>query len=187
MIHQKQILFASNWRYQKQTFRNRTYIYGPNGKLRLVVPIVHDKKNDVRTDGETRIFNQIPWKTIHWRSLCACYRSSPYFEYYEDRLFPLYRSQSSHLFEFNIQLIQTVCDFLNFELDYQVIEAVKHQHRITEYLLNAKNQTHCSLNQYHQVFDNKYGFIPNLSIVDLLFNIGPDSLTFLKKLKVVTI
>ncbi len=173
-------------RYQKQTFRNRTYIYGCHGKLPLVVPIVHNKKNSIRTDAETQIFNQIPWKKIHWKSLCTCYRSSPYFEYYEDRLYPLYRGQSNNLFEFNIQLIQTICDFLNFELDYQIIKVVKYQHRIAEYLLNAKNKTQYSINQYHQVFDNQYGFIPNLSIVDLLFNLGPDSLTFLNKLKIIS-
>ncbi len=172
-------------RFQKQTYRNRSYIYGPNGKLRLVVPIVHNQKK-YRTDCETQIFNQIPWKKTHWKTLCASYRSSPYFEFYEDRLYPLYQCHNNQLFEFNLQLIQTICGFLNFDLDYNVIKAVKGQHHVVECLLNAKNQIKYSLNQYHQVFGNKYGFISNLSIVDLLFNVGPDSLIFLKKLNLKT-
>lgn len=186
MIKQKKIFFAGNLRFQKQTFRNRACIYGPNGKLLLVIPIVHDKKKGDRTDSEVQIFNQNHWKTTHWRSLCTSYRSSPYFEYYEDKLHPLYLDQSSNLFDFNLHLIRTICDFLSFDLDYRIIRANKHQHHPTEWLLNAKNENEISLNQYAQVFDNKYGFIPNLSIVDLLFNLGPDSLIFLNKVKVET-
>ena len=186
LIEQDQIEFATNLRYQKQTYRNRAYIYGANGKHRLVVPIIHNRLNEFKTDQMTRIFNETNWRAIHWKSLDAAYRRSPYFEYYEDALYPLYQKKWDNLFDFNLCLIRTFCDLLSVDLNYRLVASHKQTHRVFERLLDCKNSPEISMEKYPQVFENKFGFIPNLSIVDLLFNTGPETLDLLKTVQIIS-
>jgi len=185
----EEVLFENEDNYQKQTYRTRQYIYGANGSLLLNIPIKHiDSKINKQKYRDVKIEQQFNWQTIHWRSLEAAYRTSPFFEFYEDELIHLYRKEYKFLLDFNYDCFQAGIDCLQLEIPYQ---------KTTEYLtetlpegiidqrklINAKGQKKPLLENYKQVFEEKHGFLPNLSILDLLFNEGPNSLNYLENQK----
>ena len=180
VINQRKLYFITSGHYQKQTYRNRAEIYGPNGKLKLIIPITKNKDFNHQKDIETRVDNNFLWQRNHWRSLQMSYRASPYFEFYEDAFYPFYNNKILSLMELNISLIKVILKLLKFEI---LIEEKKFN-EINEKkdLINTKN-TATTLNlKYNQVFNNKHGFLNNLSVIDLLFNLGPKSLDYLKKI-----
>lgn len=180
VINQRKLYFITSGHYQKQTYRNRAEIYGPNGKLKLIIPITKNKDLNHQKDIETRVDNNFLWQRNHWRSLQMSYRASPYFEFYEDAFYPFYNNKILSLMELNISLIKVILKLLKFEI---LIEEKKFN-EINEKkdLINTKN-TAATLNlKYNQVFNNKHGFLNNLSVIDLLFNLGPKSLDYLKKI-----
>ena len=180
VINQRKLYFITSGHYQKQTYRNRAEIYGPNGKLKLIIPITKNKDLNHQKDIETRVDNNFLWQRNHWRSLQMSYRASPYFEFYEDAFYPFYNNKILSLMELNISLIKVILKLLKFEI---LIEEKKFN-EINEKkdLINTKN-TATKLNlKYNQVFNNKHGFLNNLSVIDLLFNLGPKSLDYLKKI-----
>tara|TARA_B100000614_G_C14558271_1_gene496310 strand:- start:783 stop:1379 length:597 start_codon:yes stop_codon:yes gene_type:complete len=180
VINQRKLYFITSGHYQKQTYRNRAEIYGPNGKLKLIIPITKNKDLNHQKDIETRVDNNFLWQRNHWRSLQMSYRASPYFEFYEDAFYPFYNNKILSLMELNISLIKVILKLLKFEI---LIEEKKFN-EINEKkdLINTKN-TATTLNlKYNQVFNNKHGFLNNLSVIDLLFNLGPKSLDYLKKI-----
>tara|TARA_B100000003_G_scaffold157208_1_gene142694 strand:- start:532 stop:1128 length:597 start_codon:yes stop_codon:yes gene_type:complete len=180
VINQRKLYFITSGHYQKQTYRNRAEIYGPNGKLKLIIPITKNKDLNHQKDIETTVDNNFLWQRNHWRSLQMSYRASPYFEFYEDAFYPFYNNKILSLMELNISLIKVILKLLKFEI---LIEEKKFN-EINEKkdLINTKN-TATTLNlKYNQVFNNKHGFLNNLSVIDLLFNLGPKSLDYLKKI-----
>ena len=179
IIKCNEVLFASNLRYQKQTLRNRTYIYGANGKLRLVIPIQRSSKTDGKLFSNTHVCNEFKWQDNHWKSICIAYRSSPFFEYYEDYFYPFFHKEVTSLYWFNIELIATIYQLLGLELRYRSIGLTGSQYHAMESLLeDNRNKTFLQKN-YHQVFENKHGFIKNLSVLDVLFNLGMDCYNYL--------
>jgi len=168
--------------FQKQTYRNRTYIYGANGKLLLNIPVVHSQKNrqnyvDVLTHNDEN------WQRNHWRSLESAYKTSPFFEFYEDDLKPLFEEPVSNLLDFNIACFQTVCECL--QLDLKINQTTTFEKEPTNsmdlrYLAKAKGEKAPAFHSYVQVFDDKHGFLNNLSVLDLLFNEGPNALNYLE-------
>lgn len=181
VINQRKLYFVTSGHYQKQTYRNRAEIYGPNGKLKLIIPITKNKDLNHQKDIETRVDNNFLWQRNHWRSLQMSYRASPYFEFYEDAFYPFYNNKILSLMELNISLIKVILKLLKFEI---LIEEKKFNEIIEKKdLINTKN-TAATLNlKYNQVFNNKHGFLNNLSVIDLLFNLGPKSLDYLKKIE----
>lgn len=179
MISQKEITFVTQGHYQKQTYRNRTEIYGANGKLKLTVPIVHHKNQSRQTDAEVRIHYENKWQKDHWKSLEAAYRSSPYFEFYEDDLYPFFAKKTEKLMELNKGLIHKILSLLQAEVvlksDTNLSIQVNHK------LVIAKGNAAPKNPPYHQVFQSKHGFIGGLSVLDLIFNLGPQSLDYLQK------
>ena len=121
LLKQEKVCFSSSDHYQKQTFRNRTAIYGANGKLNLTIPIAHHSNTHVH-DIDVVISDTIPWQQQHWKSFCAAYRSAPFFEFYEDAFYPFYHRPQTCLFEFNINLIEEILTLL----------LVCEQHRVRE-------------------------------------------------------
>ncbi len=182
----KSIVFEDCDNYQKQTLRNRTYIYGANGILLLNLPILHSGiKGKKRLYRDIKIEHQFNSLKIHWKSLEAAYRTSPYFEFYEDDLVPLFEKKPEFLLDFNHKIHEFIFDCLQIatpqtkttEFNLQVTDG------ITDYrhLVNPKDKNiGTNFDKYIQVFESKYGFIPNLSILDLLFNEGPNALTYLE-------
>ncbi|MBC8753723.1 WbqC family protein [Kordia sp. YSTF-M3] len=170
--------------FQKQTYRNRTYIYDANGKLMFNIPIRHRKEKKHQKYKDIQIANETPWQRLHWRSLESAYRTSPFFEYYEDELKPLFEKEYTFLLDLNLDTIQLVNDCLQLEVEttktkeYQPIVTDIHDFRK---LATVKKEPDYGFDTYTQVFEAKHGFIPNLSILDLLFNEGTNALSYLEK------
>ncbi len=175
-----------NEHFVKQTFRNRCTILGADGKLDLVVPI--HKRNSKQLMKEVKISYDENWKKIHWKSIESAYRSSPYFEFYEDEFYSFYHDNEHQLLiDFNLDLMKLILKLLkttrvfNLSASYieQAVDVVDFRTKIS-----PKNKNLNQLNQpeYIQVFSDKLGFQKNLSIIDLLFNEGPNALAYLQKL-----
>ncbi len=181
------IWFENEDNYQKQTYRNRTYIYGANGKLILNIPIKHLNSPGVKQHQkykDVRIENDFKWQKQHWKSLKSAYQTSPFFEFYEDDLAPLFHNQENFLMEFNYKCFHLVCDCLQLQVNYKKTGAyIKQPEGVNDMrgLINAKKDVVIPI--YNQVFQEKEGFIPDLSILDLMFNEGPNAVNYLKELK----
>ncbi|MEW7291367.1 WbqC family protein [Aquimarina sp. 2304DJ70-9] len=178
------IVFENEDNYQKQTYRNRTYVYGANGKLLLSIPIKHNGKVGRQLYKDVCIENDFEWQTLHWKSLETAYRTSPFFEYYEDEFAHLFEKKKKFLLDFNYECMEAVFDCLQLESSFtKTNEYIKTPKEINDQreLVNAKKEKRYHLESYIQVFSEKHGFIPNLSILDLLFNEGTNALTYLEK------
>lgn len=174
--------------FQKQTYRNRTYIYGANGKLMLNVPVRHSKSSKYQKYKDIQIANETAWQRLHWKSLESAYRTSPYFEYYEDEFRSLFEKKYDYLMDLNYDTIQVINDCLQLEL--QTSQTTVYQPEVTAIqdfrkLVNVKKEPDHGFDSYTQVFDTKFGFISNLSILDLLFNEGTNALSYLEQQTIV--
>ena len=182
MVKAKDVVFETDDNFLKQTYRNRTYIYGANGKLVLNIPVIHSQKNRQKYR-DVQIFNEENWQSLHWKSLLSAYRTSPFFEYYEDELLPLFTEKFESILDYNLKCIEVICDCLQLELNIYKTEV--YQKEVEDVLdlrslVNAKKETTQNFETYTQVFGEKHGFISNLSILDLLFNEGPNALNYLE-------
>lgn len=175
--------------YTKQTYRNRCCIYSANGKLTLSIP-VKKGQNHKSCITDIEIDNTTKWQKVHWKAIESAYRSSPFYEFYIDDFIPFFQNTYRFLFDFNLLIINTLLKTL--EIDKSKVEFTREFRKTYSesvdfrYSLHPKNKEpeilfHPRLNQYTQVFGEKYGFISNLSILDMLFNTGPDCKSFLEK------
>lgn len=171
--------------FPKQTYRSRCNIYSPNGLLTLSIPLV--KRNHRQRMNEIKISYDYDWQKIHWRTLESSYRSSPFFEYYEDDLFPFYHSKrTDYLIDFNEAFQQQILKLLKLKPNYSFTTEYKETYPDTDDFRNSINpkvgiesDPDFTIKPYWQVFETKHGFIPNLSIIDLLFNQGSKASEFL--------
>ncbi len=183
MIQAEKIVFEVEDNFQKQTNRNRTYIYSPNGIQLLNIPIKHSKQNHQKTK-DVQIEPDFDWQKQHFKSLEAAYRSSPFFEYFEDDIQPLFVKKHKFLMDLNFEVLETLTKCLRLKLDFSTTTEYFHEvDSITtkdyRFLANGKKDNHV-FDPYPQVFDDKHGFINNLSILDLLFNEGKFTIDYLK-------
>ena len=170
--------------YVKQSCRSRCYIYGANGVLKLVIPIQSTGNQTAMKD--VLIANDANWQVIHWRSICSAYRSSPFFEFYEDDIAPFYNKPYEKLMDFNHNIQETILELLNLKIGIDYTNEYQNEPNDimdlrTGFKKLQQTQEGFSVPTYIQVFDVNNGFIPNLSIIDLLFNLGPESLGVLQK------
>jgi hypothetical protein len=182
MAQAETIVFEMEDNFQKQTNRNRMYIYSPNGIQLLNVPVKHSTELHQKTR-DVRIENDFGWQKQHFKSLDAAYRSSPFFEYFEDDIRPLYEKKQEFLMDLNLEAIAIVSKCLRMTINHQ--ETTEYFHEISgvaDYrsLVNGKKDT-TLIESYTQVFDDKHGFINNLSILDLLFNEGRYAMDYLRR------
>jgi hypothetical protein len=176
------VMFEIEDNFLKQTYRNRTIIYGANGRLCLNIPVIHTQKNRQKYK-DVKIFNEEKWQDHHWKSLLSAYRTSPFFEYYEDELQLLFSLKAEYILDFNFKCFETICECLQLDLNTSKTEVYQKNIENTEdfrYLVNAKKDCLKPFEKYNQVFQEKHGFINNLSILDLLFNEGPNTLNYLE-------
>ena len=168
--------------YPKQTCRNRCRIATANGIQTLTVPVEKPAtlKAPVR---DIRISNHGNWRHIHWNAFVSAYNLSPFFEYYVDDFRPLYDKKFDFLIDFNEALRTMVCDLLDLHPvvipTTQYLPVVANDFRLAIDPRHPQPETHFKPRPYYQVFREKYGFIPNLSITDLLFNMGPEAILLL--------
>ncbi|EKB03133.1 hypothetical protein HMPREF9711_02460 [Myroides odoratimimus CCUG 3837] len=183
MLQADKITFEMEDNFQKQTNRNRAFIYSANGKQMLNIPIKHSKELKQKYK-DVRIEHAFGWQKQHFKSLEAAYRTSPYFEYFEDEIRPIFEGKPEFMLDLNLQIHEVLCSCLGIDLPY---EQTKDYHKevsndITDLrtLINGKKDTNI-YTPYIQVFDDKHGYLNNLSILDLLFNEGRHAIDYLKK------
>lgn len=176
--------------YQKQTYRNRCIIAAAGGALPLTVPIVKPEKHE-QTMAKIRISDHGNWRHLHWQALTSAYKNSPFFEYYEDDFRPLYTERWEYLLEYNQAIDRKIRELLDIEVGVQPTEKfspIQPLNLMDETVdlrgtLNPKQDVidpYFQPQPYYQVFQQKFGFTPNLSIADLLFNMGPESILVLQ-------
>lgn len=186
LVKQQEIVLEQYDSYTKQSYRNRCQIMGPNGLITLSIPV--KKVSGVKTHmRDIRIANDSNWNKIHWRSLVASYASSPFFEYLADELKPYYEKRFEFLLDLNQQLIEHTLGFLGLNIPLRFTDefsALESMGDPRHFIHPKKDQAVADPgfipSEYHQVFSDRQGFSPNLSILDLIFNLGPDTLSYLK-------
>lgn len=177
------LIFEINDFYKKQTVRNRTTIYGPNGKLNLIVPVKFSSKKKEKLK-DVRICNDQKWQNNHLKSIQIAYRNSPYFEFFEDYFIKLFEEKEKFLLDINIKSIELIYEFLDLKFKHSFSKEYVHDYdSVSDFreLSEKKRITPVfKTNPYMQVFFEKCGFIKNLSVIDLIFNEGINSLNVIK-------
>lgn len=168
--------------FPKQTYRNRANIYGANGKLSLIIPIVHNGKRELK---DIEISYRENWQNLHWKSIKTAYQSSPYFEFYEDKLKKIFDIKEKNLLDFNLNALEIIQQILKTEKAYSLnTEYIKNPMEINfREKFSAKDPSEFEMEEYYQTFSDKLGFLKDLSILDLICNKGPESLTYIKNIK----
>lgn len=178
---ENEIVLEQYENFPKQTYRNRTNIYGANGRLSLIIPINHSGERVMK---EIKVSHRENWQKLHWKSIKTAYQSSPYFEFYEDKLQKIFEFESDSLIQFNLNALKIVLDILKTEKAYSLnIEYVKIplEENYRE-KFSAKKESEIEMEEYYQTFTDKMGFMKDLSILDLICNKGPETLTYLKNI-----
>ncbi len=181
MIDAKTVTFEVEDSFQKQTNRNRMYIYSPNGIQLLNISVKHDTANTSFKD--IKIDNQHNWQKNHFKSLETAYKNSPFYEYFVDDLRPLFEKKHEFMLDLNFEIFELVNEALGISIPFE--KTAEYFHEVTDktdlrHLVNGKKDT-TQIEPYTQVFDDKHGFINNLSILDLLFNEGRYAVDYLKQ------
>ena len=179
--------------YQKQSYRNRCHIYAADGVQALNFPVVHERGTHKLPISEIKVDYSTPWLQQHQRAIVSAYRTSAYFEYYQDELFEIMDSRPERLFDLNQELMLFFINKIGLKIDLRLTEEYCHvpdsggfqdlREKIHPKRPDSILQDLDLEKPYFQVFSGKYGFKPNLSVMDLLFNEGPDSILYLKKLR----
>lgn len=166
--------------YQKQTFRNRCVIATANGPQALTVPVEH---NDAQLVKDLRISDHNQWRRVHWNALQSAYSESPFFEYYADDIRPFFERKYTFLVDFNEEIRQNICELADIQpcVDYTTDYQPTHDHDFRDVIHAKRPQPDADFSPrpYWQVFQHRYGFQPNLSILDLLFCMGPETVFYL--------
>lgn len=181
MIKAKTVAFEVEDTFQKQTNRNRMYIYSPNGIQLLNISVKHNATNNNFKD--IKIDHQYNWQKNHFKSLEAAYKNSPFYDYFIDDFRELFEKKYEFILDLNFEIFELVNDALGITIPYE--KTSEYFHEVTDktdyrYLVNGKKDT-TIIEPYTQVFNDKYGFINNLSILDLLFNEGRHAVNYLKQ------
>jgi len=168
--------------FPKQTYRNRAVIYGANGKLALIIPVLHNGK---KTINEIEVSQRENWQKLHWKSIRNAYQSSPYFEFYEDQLAQIFTFETQSLFQFNLNALQIIQKILKTEKAYSLNEEFTKTPAEVDFRnqFSAKKESEFEMEEYYQTFSDKLGFEKDLSILDLICNKGPESLTYLRNVQ----
>jgi hypothetical protein len=170
-MHSERITIEAYETYKKQTCRNHCAIYGPNGKQRLSIPVIKVNGNHTLTK-DVRISYSQDWQKVHWRSIETAYNNSPFFLFYRDHLEPFYFKKFDFLLDFNTKLLEVLFNIFRIE---RQIDFSDHYENIPDIPCNL------IFPSYTQVFTVKSGFLPNLSVIDLLFNLGPEAVEYIEK------
>ena len=180
----KSVCIEQHENYSKGSYRNRAHIAGANGILRLSIPL-EKGKNEQQSIQEVKIAYHEKWQQQHWASIQSAYGNAPYFEFYADEFVPHYQQKYTYLFEFNKALLETILAQLQFsakthwtskyEQEVEKKGLLDFRNGIFPKKHRQKEDIHFKVKPYPQVFSEKNGFLPNLSILDLLFCTGPQA------------
>ncbi|HRW62396.1 MAG TPA: WbqC family protein [Bacteroidales bacterium] len=179
------VLIEVHDHFTKQTYRNRCKIYAANGVLQLSVPVKKDQTKtkicDIKIDYDTN------WRKVHWKSIESAYKASPFFDYYADDLKLFFNKKYNFLIDFNTELQYQILSFLDLNISIEFtssyIDKYNKDYEDFREKIHPKKEIEDKdflKHEYIQVFIDRYGFQPNLSIIDLLFNEGPHTRNILK-------
>jgi len=183
-----EIYIEQHENFIKQTYRNRTVILGANEPISLIVPVEKGRAQKIRIK-DLRIAYDEEWQRNHWRTIFSAYNSSPFFEYYADDIEPFFRKKYDFLFDFNQHIMETLLEIFEIPVCLNLTEGFE---ETPENCLNFREQIspkihltapdpHFAPQKYTQVFAEKFGFVPDMSILDLLFNEGPSARDLLEE------
>ena len=181
-LYRAEHVWIEQWEsFQKQTYRNRCLIATTNGVQALTVPIIRSESPLIK---DIRISDHGNWRHLHWNALQSAYGESPFFEYYQDDFRPFFTERWEFLYDFNEAIRTKVCELIDIQPRVSDTEAFDASPAIPDFrqAINPKHpepDPDFTPKPYHQVYQQKHGFLPNLSILDLLFNMGPESIFFL--------
>ncbi|MDU1891914.1 MAG: WbqC family protein [Dysgonomonas sp.] len=186
-LEAEHIFIEKHENYIKQTYRNRCSILSANGKISLSIPVVHSSKDKIQTK-DIRIADHGNWQHMHWNAIISAYNSTPFFEYYQDDFYPFYHKKYDFLFDFNEELRMLIMKLLH--VDSPVDYTTNYKVNFVENEIDMRELIHPKVDwkmidmdfisiPYYQVFEQKFDFTDNLSIIDLLFNMGNESLLIL--------
>lgn len=189
LAHYPILLLEAHENYQKGSYRNRCHIAGANGLMRLSIPL-RKGKNEQLSIQHTEISYDEPWSTQHWHGIRSAYGNAPFFPYYQDELEAVFQQRPTHLFDWNRNLIQLLIDLLQLEIQVQLTD--KYVKEVTPQIRDLRGHIHPKSHRqqadpnfqavpYPQLFEERHGFLPNLSILDLLFCAGPQATLYLEE------
>lgn len=185
LYRSEEVLMERQETFQKQTYRNRCVIATTNGLQTLTVPVERSSSNLIK---DIRISNHGNWRHQHWFALMSAYNESPFFDYYQDDFRPFFERQYDYLYDFNMEICRKVCELIDIQPNIKETtfyrSAGVQECRIIDFrsAINPKHPADDAdfvARRYYQVYERKHGFQPNLSILDLLFNMGPESVFWL--------
>jgi hypothetical protein len=183
IIKSETITFEMEDNFQKHSYRNRCYIYNSNGKQLLNIPVKNKNKGNTqrKKTKDLLVDNDANWQSQHLKSLQTAYRTSPFYEFYEDDLLLIFKKKYTFLQDVNIDTFLFLTDALQIPQQFSKTEEYNVTTTENDFraLSDVKNQPEKSVDKYIQMFDDKHGFIPNLSILDLLFMEGPNTISYL--------
>lgn len=182
LLNSEKQIIEKHETYKKQTYRNRCYILGSNGKLALSIPVKKPHGNNTKTQ-DIQISYDENWQQIHWRSIESSYNSSPFFLFYKDEVKQFYQKKHKYLIDYNDEFMKLIFELLDVEIHPEYTKKFIKKPKDILDLRNSispklKPQTE-EFKEYLQVFSTKLKFIPNLSIIDLIFNTGPEANSYL--------
>ncbi|MGB0165660.1 MAG: WbqC family protein [Luteibaculum sp.] len=170
--------------FSKQTLRNRNRILGANGVLDLSIPI--KKKNSKAGIQHMQMDNEAHWRWQHYHAYVSAYRNSPYFEFYQPDLEQLMLDEScENLWDFNLSCLKLVCRWMKLPFEFNFTSEFQLDYGVQDFrkaFKPSKQEQFFHFPPYLQVFVDRFSFVPNLSILDLVFNLGPESTKYLKNI-----
>jgi hypothetical protein len=171
--------------YTKQTYRNHCTIFGPNGRQTLSIPVIKANGNHTRTK-DVLISEHQPWQKIHWRSIETAYNNSPFFLYYQDHFIHFYERKYTFLLDLNLEILHVLLKILRSNSPVTLTKNFQKSYLNARDLrsLSTPMQPGVQINypHYTQVFESRHSFIPGLSILDIIFNLGPETSFYLQTL-----